>query len=117
MPLVYLASFKNSRVYGRKATTSAMTDSLNVAADPAVTILAVADPNRTYLQVRNLHATDSMFYGYATGGVVPTAAQLISDGQELKAGEVSNDIEDPEAVYAVSATVNPIPVRMDKGVG
>lgn len=117
MPLTYLASFKNSRVYGRKATTSAETLAANAAVAPAVTVLAVADPNRTYLQVRNLHATDSLRYGYATGGVAPTAAFLLANGQELRAGEVDNDLEDPEAVYAVSETANPIPVALDKGVG
>jgi hypothetical protein len=119
MPLTYLASFKNSRIYGRKATTTALTSAVSVGAntDPTATLLFSADPNRTYAQARNLHSSDAMFYGYAVLGVPPTVAFLLSEGQELKAGEVTNDLEDPEAIYAISATGNVIPCRCDKGTG
>lgn len=112
-----LASFKNSREYARKATTQAVTNDIVVAnnAGPP-TLIVPADVNRTYATIRNLHATDSMTYGYATGGVPPTLAFLLADGFELKAGEAI-DLESPEAVYAVSQTANPIPIDTDLGVG
>ena len=113
-----LASFKNSRVYGRKATTSASTADLviNAIAGPPTLILA-ADLDRTYGTLENLHATDSMKYMYrASGAAIPTIAQILANGFELLAG-VGVDTESPEELYGLSTTVNPIPVDIDQGRG
>jgi len=118
MPAYDLASFKNSRVYGRKATTTAETDGMNVATNAGPpTLIVAANVDRTYLTVENNHGTDTMRYGYATAGVPPTLAFLLSDGMVLVAGAVAADLETPEAVYAISTTINTIPITIDKGQG
>ena len=113
-----LASFKNSRIYGRKATTSALTTTAVVAnsAGP-ISLVDAANVDRTYLTLENNHATDALRYGYATGGTAPTLAYLLASGMLLVAGAVAADLETPEAIYAVSETLNTIPVTIDKGQG
>jgi|WetSurMetagenome_2_1015567.scaffolds.fasta_scaffold31469_2 hypothetical protein len=116
---VNLASFKNSRNYPRPATTSAATTEQTVvgSAGPLGLPLLAADPNRTYAEIYNRHATDSFKFAYQDNGApVPTIAQILATGFEVIAG-AAYEIDAPTTVWAVSTTVNPIPVDVDKGVG
>lgn len=114
-----LASFKNSREYARKATTTATTSDITIAANTALlpTLLMAVDTNRTYATLYNRHATDSFkyFYRHATDPA-PTVAQILAEGFEIIANGAI-DLESPEEVWAVSTTVNPIPADMDIGDG
>jgi hypothetical protein len=121
-----LASFKNSREYARKATTTAVTDEMLVNGNGALlpSLIAPADPNRTYITLRNLNSSTS--YPAGTSGIkyfyqhaldpAPTIAQILSEGFELDAGEAI-DLESPESVWAVSLTVTAVPVVLDTGTG
>lgn len=64
------ASFKNSRVYPRSPTISADTNTFQTqdaglgGSPNGNTIARPANANRTYLQLRNLSATEWIMYGY-----------------------------------------------------
>lgn len=113
-----LASFKNSRVYSRPATVAADTGIFDTQIAGAGgspngnTIARVANPYRTYLQLRNTSATQSLRYGYED------RVNLDTTGFLLKAGEAVI-IESPQEVYTVvdSASVGPIPTDWEEGIG
>lgn len=115
-----LASFKNSRNYPRPATTTATTsDAIIVgSAGPlGIVPLLAANPNITYVTLYNRSPTDAFKYYYQhAGDPIPTIAQILANGFEIIAG-AAIDLESPEAVWAVSETVNPIPVDIDEGNG
>jgi hypothetical protein len=121
-----LASFKNSREYARKATTTALTSQLVVAGNLAAgpTLIAFPDNNRTYLTLRNLNSSksfplgaDGLKYFYQkSGDPNPTIAQILANGFELDPGDAI-DMESPEATWAVSMTANPVPITIDVGDG
>ena len=104
------ASFKNSRISPRAATTSADTGVVTVNLGPANTLIKAADSTRTYITIRNTSVGDDMRYGYVDR---PT---LGTDGFLLKAGE-SIDLESPGDIWAVGVGVAAVPVCWDQGNG
>ena len=123
---ISLASFKNSRIYGRQATTAATTSENTVVANTALapTLISAYDANRTYITLRNLNgspdfpaATDAMRYIYqAVDDPVPTIAQILANGFVLDP-KLAIDLESPEAVWGCSETANPVPYNLDEGIG
>lgn len=103
------ASFKNSRIYPRAATLSAVTSVVSVPAGGTVVI--PANPNRTYLSLLNEDAASDIRYGYP-GTVVPVSV----NGFRISAG-LGVDIESPEAVTIANASGAPINVSVDEGSG
>lgn len=71
MPFFLYASFPNSRVKPRAATQSANTYQVQIAdvAQP-LTQIAIPNANRTYILLKNLSTTTSLWYIYATLTVV-----------------------------------------------
>jgi hypothetical protein len=111
MPTYSLASFKNSRISTRQATTEGDTFQVPVALGPTNTLLAAANTNRTYLTIRNTSAVagEDMYYDYFDN------PNMLTEGFLLKNGEAA-DLESPEAIYA-QAVVAPITVDCDEGSG
>lgn len=104
------ASFKNSRVASRKATTTAGTDEKTVLA-AANTLIAPTNLNRTYLTLRNLDTTPNhdLRYDYFDNPLILTKGFL------LKAGEAI-DLESPQTVYG-RATLADVLIDTDEGQG
>lgn len=116
---VNLASFKNSRNYPRPASTRGLTQILTVVNNAALnpSNILLNDPNRNYAEVYNRHATDTMKYFYQNpGDPNPTVAQILANGFDLIHG-AAFEIDVPVAVWAVSTTINPIPIDLDIGSG
>lgn len=113
-----LASFKNSRVYPRSPTVAADTnvfetqDAGSGGSPNGNTIARPANPNRTYLQLRNESLTQSLRYGYED------RVDLEDTGFLLKAGEAVI-IDSPQEIYTVTANgfSGPIPTNWEEGVG
>jgi hypothetical protein len=104
------ASFKNSRVSTRKATTAA--DTFQVSVPTGVnTLFRAANANRTYLTMRNENATtgQDMRYDYFDNPAILTQGFL------LKAGEAV-DLENPSDIYARAVSVA-VTVSGDEGTG
>lgn len=99
-----LASFKNSRDYPRKATQSAVTNSIPVAVASFVTI--PANINRTYLTVRDESGSDNIRYSYP-----------LSTNPFLLYGKEAADLESPEAVTIFNVGAAPLNVSVDEGSG
>jgi hypothetical protein len=129
--LIALASFPNSRVKPRGATTSNDTFQAwcpsNV--DPAGTVMPTidnhaggvvtangnvrilaADVTRTYGYLRNLHPTDTMWLAY------DDVANIFTKGTKIKADE-AYEIDGLSPVYVRSETGNRITVDVDLGQG
>lgn len=104
------ASFKNSRVSARKPTTHSDTFEVNVLAG-SNTLVAAANPNRTYLTLRSTATAsgDDLRYDYFNNPAILTQGFL------LKAGEAV-DLESPETIYA-RAVVSNVPCTVDQGEG
>lgn len=104
------ASFKNSRVSPRAATTQADTGkvSVNSSAGPNTLVLA-ADPARTYCTMRNTSTTDDLRYAYFDD------SNILTEGMLLKAGEAV-DMESPTDIYARSVGAS-LDVVLDIGRG
>ncbi len=109
MALVLLASFPNSRIKPRPATSIAVTSHVSCAAGVA-TLIQVADPNRTYLNVRNLDSTVTIYLGYD-----PTVDA--SSGMPLVPGQEYDDIATQQNVYIFNPSGSAILVSLDNGVG
>ena len=111
MPLTARASFKNSRVTPRSATSSANVDKINVATGPGNTVLAAENSNRTYLTCRNENNVlgDDIRYDYFDN------ANILTEGFLLKASEAI-DLESTQTIYA-RAVANPVLISTDEGVG
>lgn len=109
------ASFKNSRIYPKPATTSAdtgtfITQPAGAGGSPnGNTIARPPNPFRVYLSLRNTSPTDDMRYGYED------RASLNVDGFLLKALEAV-DIQSPGEIYTVSLG-GPIATDWDEGNG
>lgn len=99
----FLASFPNSRIESRPATTSETTAQVSLPTTPAdPTVLAAANLNRTGLTVRNTHTSQSMRFGYPNAdGSAPTVAQLTSSGKLLRPAEESY-IDTNQNVYGIN---------------
>jgi len=108
---ILLASFPNSRIKPRPATTSSDTFSITVPTAVA-TLIAAANPNRTVLTIRNTSPTDA-YYGYDAGITVapgPTSGFLLK-------GLDSVDIQDPGDVYVIQSSGVAIQIDVDAGQG
>lgn len=105
------ASFKNSRVSTRKATTQSITGEINILTSSPNTLISAANLNRTYLTLRNENATagNDIRYAYSDS---PT---ILTTGFLLKAGEAV-DLESPQDVYARAVVANVL-VSTDEGTG
>jgi hypothetical protein len=106
------ASFKNSRIASRKATTNSYTTKVSVPVGITNTLLIAANLNRTYLTVRvaSSDPLDQIRYGYSD---LPT---LNVDGMLLRGGEGA-DLEAPNPLYARNLGANPILLLFDIGEG
>lgn len=108
--LIDKASFKNSRISPRKATTKANTVTITVS-NTANTQLVPQNMNRTYLTLRS-EATSSgqdIRYDYFNN------PNILTEGFILKAGEAV-DLESPTEVWARAVT-SPVVVSVDEGEG
>jgi hypothetical protein len=103
------ASFKNSRINPRSATTEADTVRVSVAGGLTNTLLLAADSSRTYVTVRNTSSTDNLRYAYSDD------PNILTEGMLLKAGEAA-DLESPTDIYARSEA-GAVIVIMDIGRG
>lgn len=109
MPAYCLGSFPNSRVAPRPATQRAETQTLEITAI-VNTPVAVANPNRTYLTIKN-NGPYALNYGYTD------ASDLATNGFTLQPGE-GIDIDSPGEVWAISLDVtNPTFMSIDEGSG
>ncbi len=104
------ASFKNSRVSTRQATTSANVYE-GVVLSASNTLIAAANPNRTYVTIRSEATTagDDLRYDYFDN------PNIITQGFLLKAGEAI-DLENQSDIYA-RAVSNPVSISVDEGSG
>jgi hypothetical protein len=111
MALYSQASFKNSRVSTRAATTSTNVWRQPVALGPANTLVASPNANRTYITLRNenVGANDDIRYDYFDN------ANILTEGFLLKAGEAI-DLETTQFIYAQAVT-NPVTMSIDEGSG
>jgi hypothetical protein len=108
MPLVCLASFQDSRVKPRKATTTALTYT-QVVPDVATSIRP-ANANRTYLTLRNESLGVDLRYAYRLADL-PLSGFLVRFGESV-------DIESPQEIFAVATIAGQtVPISMDEGSG
>lgn len=110
MPIYDLASFKNSRVSSRKATTDADTNELQILA-ASNTLVAAANSNRTYITLRltDVTAGRDVRYDYFDNPA------MLTEGFLLKAGEAI-DLESPQTIYARAVVID-VPCVTDEGQG
>jgi hypothetical protein len=105
-----LASFPNSRIKPRPATSQATTIQVTIPSGGlTATLVAAADPNRTYANLRNFSGAD-MYYGYAN-------TINASTGMLLKGLESEDDIAAPKNIYVWQNSGAPITVGLDIGQG
>ena len=109
MPVVLLASFPNSRIKPRPATSQAVTSHVSCAAGVA-TLVQIADPNRTYLNVRNLDSTTTVYLGYDN-------TVNASTGIPLAPNQEYDNIATQQSVYIFNPSGAPINVSLDNGDG
>jgi len=104
------ASFKNSRVSTRQATTSANVENITIS-NVANSLVAAANSLRTYITVRSEATTagDDIRYDYFDN------PNILTQGFLLKAGEAI-DLEDQSAIYA-RAVANSVTASVDEGSG
>lgn len=103
------SSFPNSRIAARKATATADTGAVAVAAFPAPnTLIRPANPNRTYLTLRNT-GPNPVRYGYFDRGSLNLDGMLLNPNDAV-------DIESPQAVYCI-ATGGGSEISWDEGQG
>lgn len=91
-----LASFQNSRIRPRNATTTAQTGSVTIS-NVTETTIRPANVNRTYMTLRNLDSTNPIRYGYPA-----QYGTLSVDGFLLKAGDAV-DLESTEEIRAIAS--------------
>lgn len=104
------ASFKNSRVSTRQATTSADVKEI-VISNVANTLVSAANSNRTYITIRSEATTagDDIRYDYFNN------PNILTEGFLLKASEAI-DLENQSDIYA-RAVANPVTASVDEGSG
>jgi hypothetical protein len=103
----FKASFKNSRISPRSATTTADTGPRTVT--PVASIIVVANSTRTYLALKN-EGPDTIRYGYDNS---PT---LATDGIPIPKS-VAVEIESPGAIWAIATGLVDCTVYIDEGSG
>ena len=105
------ASFKNSRINTRRATTHAHTIDVLILPGNYQMILA-ADPTRTYTTIFNTSTTgDECRYSYGNIG-----AAIVPDGMPLKAF-MAADLESLQDLWVKNVGVNPVNIQIDYGQG
>ena len=104
-----LASFPNSRIKPRPARTAGVTPIVSLP-DSLVTLIAAANIDRTSIMVRNLDASVTMKYGYASD------INAADKGFSLKAGETVS-LDDPGDIYGYQTSGGAILMSYDEGVG
>lgn len=116
MTLKFLASFSNSRVFPRPATSDATTGSGSV--NPTEVVKAIEqNENMTYATIRNIHPTQNLYYTYRfTEEDAPTHEDIVTDGFILEAGD-SYDIEAKKDLYITTVGDEAVPYRLDVGEG
>lgn len=116
MTIKFLASFSNSRVFPRPATSDGVTGSGSVNPNEVVKAIE-ANENMTYVTFRNISETDQLYYTYRWPDEdEPTSAEIVENGMVLGAGD-SYDMEAKKDVYVTTVGENPVPYRFDKGEG
>jgi hypothetical protein len=111
MPILFNeASFKNSRITTRPTTTNANTYAVTIASG-SNTLISAANPNRTYITIRNTAsaANEDLRYDYFDN------PNILTEGFLLKAGEAC-DLESVQSVFARGTTVNVL-CTIDEGEG
>lgn len=111
MPIYSQASFKNSRVSTRQATTSANVYQVAVLTTSPNTLVAPANSNRTYITLRNENFTpgEDMRYDYFDN------PNILTEGFLLKSGEAI-DLENAGTIYG-RATTATVTLSVDQGEG
>lgn len=107
-----LASFPNSRIKPRPATSQSDTSIVTCPTGMA-TLIAPANPNRTLITIRNIAVGLTGYYGYDNAIDGSPGA---NGGFELRGGD-SADIQDPGDVYFFNNSGSPIDVSIDEGEG
>lgn len=107
MPQYCLGSFPNSRVSPRPATQRAETETVTVG--NTNTLIAAANPNRTYLTIKN-NGNEPMNYGYED------LVTLATSGFQLQPGE-GIDIDSPGEVWGVVISGTSTEMSVDEGSG
>jgi len=110
MPAVLLASFPNSRIKPRPATTLSNTFGIAVP-NGVATLIAAANPNRTLVTIRNTSNSDA-YYGY--DATITVGGPLT--GFLLK-GLDSVDIQDPGDIFVIQTSAVSITIDVDQGQG
>ena len=105
-----LASFPNSRIKPRPATSTSDTPIVTCPAG-MVTLLLPPNANRTVATIRPL--TGEGYYGY---DILIDGSPGANGGFYLKALD-SADLQDPGAIYFFNDTASPIDVAIDEGEG
>jgi hypothetical protein len=111
MSITSKASFKNSRVQPRAATTSADVFQSVVATSAPNTLIIGPNANRTYVTLRNENSTtgDDIRYDYIDN------ANILTQGFLLKASEAI-DLETKGSIWA-RAVANSVALSIDEGQG
>lgn len=104
-----LASFQNSRVKPRKATETAQTGTLSVPTASEIQ-MRPANPNRTYLTIRNLDQANPVRYGYPA-----QFGTLATNGFLLKGGDAA-DLESTQEIRIIAFGAA-VEVVWDEGSG
>ena len=106
------ASFPNSRIKTRNATTQEFTP-IVVCPPGVATKVLVADPNRTFATIRNLDSSTLIYYGFVStiDGTVPNGGFLI---EPLEAANGIPTLQDVWIYNSGGASVN---VAIDYGEG
>lgn len=117
MPNVKLASFPNSRIKPRAATRVANTFELDVPdIDGGGPIMLVAaDPNRTYITIRNVSPSVAFKYFYRVATNPPPVAADFTF--QVNAGETASNIESPQELWGLSVGPGIVPCEFDVGTG
>jgi hypothetical protein len=106
--LTCLASFQDSRSKPRKATSTAKTYTQTITDVPV--LVRPANPNRTYLTLRNESLGVDMRYAY-------DIADLPAQGFLIRFGE-SVDMESPQDIFGVCVIAGQtVDICMDEGNG
>lgn len=112
MPLIFLASFPNSRIKPRPARTTGDTDIVEIPNNVTTKILD-ADPNRVNALLRNLSSNFPIYYGYdnsVNSSVGETGGMLVAPLDSVV-------IDDPRDVYVFQNSGGPINISLDVGQG
>lgn len=103
------ASFSNSRIKPRAATTEGATYNKTITPVPA--LLFPYNENRTTLTIRNESLGVDFRYSYSLAGVSQTTGFLVRFGEAV-------ELSGPMPVYACSCSlVDSVPICADEGSG